>query len=213
MSAVLESEIKLTERSDEIRAALDHLLESHCFRNSRRNVRFLRVIVGKTLGGQAHEIKERTLGVEVFDRAPEYDLSSDPIVRVAAGDIRKRLAQYYEEEGKHATIRLRLPLGTYVPEFVSLSKQADVEPPEARDFQLPVSHAEAPAEELPPPPEKGSAAATSPENGIRAGHGRGRRSCHRMFLPAAARRPPRTDRGPVEPLGSTAARLSSAWVT
>jgi len=52
-------------------------------------------VIDKSLSGQVQDIKGRTLGVEVFDREIHYDLSNDPIVRVAAGDIRKRLAQYH----------------------------------------------------------------------------------------------------------------------
>src|SRR2546430_12496335 len=67
--------------------------------------------------GRACQLKERTLGVEVFGRDPDYDTNLDPVVRIAAGEIRKRIAQYYHEPGHETEMRIDLPSGTYVPEF------------------------------------------------------------------------------------------------
>jgi hypothetical protein len=77
----------------------------------------LRFVVERSLGGQTEHLKERTLGVEVFGRDPAYDTNSDPVVRVTAGEIRKRIAQYYHEPGHEAEIRIDFPPGSYWPEF------------------------------------------------------------------------------------------------
>jgi len=74
-------------------------------------------VVTKTLDGHTEELKERTLGVEVFDRPPDYDTNDDPVVRFSASEVRKRLAQYYSENGKTSQLQIQLPLGCYVPEF------------------------------------------------------------------------------------------------
>ncbi len=63
-------------------------------------------------------MKERTLGVDVFARPNHYDTNEDPIVRVTAGEIRKRIAQYYQEPGHEEELRINLPLGSYVPHFL-----------------------------------------------------------------------------------------------
>jgi hypothetical protein len=78
---------------------------------------FLRFVVRHTLAGQADAVKERTLGIEIFGRNADYDTSSDPIVRVTAAEIRKRIAQYYQEPGHDVEIRVSLPAGSYVPQF------------------------------------------------------------------------------------------------
>jgi len=101
-----------------IRAQLKRVLGSSAFRNSKRYPRFLKLIVEQTLLGRSDSLKERLLGIEVFDRKPDYDLATDPIVRVAAGEIRKRLAQYYIEYGHETEIRIQLQAGSYVPEFL-----------------------------------------------------------------------------------------------
>ena len=97
---------------------LERVLASPSFRTSKRYPRFLRYVVNETLDGRADGVKERVIAVEVFNRPPEYDSNIDPIVRVAAGDIRKRIAQYYVEPGHETEIRIELHPGSYVPTFV-----------------------------------------------------------------------------------------------
>jgi hypothetical protein len=77
----------------------------------------LRWVVERALEGRAGQLKERTLGVEVFGRHPDYDTNTDPVVRITAGEIRKRIAQYYHEPGRETELRIDLPCGSYVPEF------------------------------------------------------------------------------------------------
>ena len=69
------------------------------FRGSRRCQILLRRITEQTIAGDVDSLKERTLGVEVFGRPPNYDTSQDPVVRASAAEIRKKLAQYYQEAG------------------------------------------------------------------------------------------------------------------
>jgi hypothetical protein len=107
--------------SDEARSMileqLGLLLESHLFRNSKRYPNMLRHIVERTLAGRSEEIKERSLGVVVFGRPPAYDCSADPVVRMSAAEIRKRLGQYYSEPRHRDQLRIELPVGSYIPEF------------------------------------------------------------------------------------------------
>lgn len=96
---------------------LERILAGPHFRHSRRYPAFLRYVVERTLDGAAGELKERNIAVDVFARAPSYDPSIDPIVRITAGEVRKRLAQYYQHPGRESEIRIDLPLGSYLPEF------------------------------------------------------------------------------------------------
>ena len=100
-----------------IREQLERLLANPLFRNSRRYPSLLRYVVEQTLDGRADHLKERNLGVDVFGREPEYDTNVDPVVRATAGEIRKRIAQYYHEPGHESEVRIDLPSGSYVPEF------------------------------------------------------------------------------------------------
>ena len=100
-----------------IQEQLERMLADPLFRNSRRYPNLLRHLVERTLQGQTDDLKERTLGIEVFGREPDYDTNLDPVVRTTAGEIRKRIAQYYHEPGRQNEIRIDLPAGSYVPEI------------------------------------------------------------------------------------------------
>jgi hypothetical protein len=100
-----------------IQEQLERLLGNPHFSHSRRFPSFLRFVVEQTLSGQTELLKERTLGMAIFGRDADYDTASDPIVRVTAAEIRKRIAQYYQEPGHENEIRLSLPPGSYVPQF------------------------------------------------------------------------------------------------
>jgi hypothetical protein len=97
---------------------LDEVLASPHFCNSKRYPTLLRYIVENTLAGKLELLKERTLGVEVFDRPPTYDTNTDTVVRYTAGEVRKRLLLYYSERGNNSGIRISLPAGSYVAEFL-----------------------------------------------------------------------------------------------
>jgi len=100
-----------------IRKQLDRLLHNTYFSQSKRFPSFLRFIVQEELEGRSDLLKERTLGIEVFGREAGYDTTSDPIVRVTAAEIRRRIAQYYQEPGHELELRIALPLGSYIPRF------------------------------------------------------------------------------------------------
>ncbi len=96
---------------------LERVLASQRFGRSKRCATLLRFIVNHALEGDVEHLKERTLGVEVFGRDPDYDTNADPVVRMTAGEIRKRIAQYYHEPGHDQEVRIDLPSGSYLPEF------------------------------------------------------------------------------------------------
>src|SRR5579872_633614 len=100
-----------------VRAELKRVLESPSFRPSRRCQKLLIYLVEETLSGKAEALKERTVGVQVFGRSPAYDTSEDSSVRVCAGEVRKRLAQYYVDAARGRELRIELPPGSYVPLF------------------------------------------------------------------------------------------------
>ena len=97
---------------------LQEILASPHFCNSKRYPALLQYIVEKTLAGESESLKERTLGVEVFDRPASYDTNADTVVRYTAGEVRKRLSLYYHELKQKPAIQISLPAGSYVPEFL-----------------------------------------------------------------------------------------------
>jgi len=73
----------------------------------------LRYVVEQTLAGQGERLKGYTIAVEVFARPPDFDAQTDPLVRVEAGRLRRRLIEYYADEGRDDPVRLELPRGSY----------------------------------------------------------------------------------------------------
>lgn len=103
--------------AEEIRQQLEKIVASEIFAHSGRMSRFLRFVVEAALQGRAGEIKEYSIGVEVFDRPPSYDPRSEPVVRVEARRLRSKLEAYYQGEGRNDPILIELPKGSYVPLF------------------------------------------------------------------------------------------------
>src|SRR5882757_51896 len=111
---------KIAETPEEIAFVRQHLQEvlaSAAFRGSHRSAQFLKHIVEQSIAGRFESLKERSIGIELFGRAPSYDTGEDAIVRVTASDVRKRLLQHYGTHGTTSEARLVLPLGSYVPEL------------------------------------------------------------------------------------------------
>jgi hypothetical protein len=102
---------------DMVREQLGRILASHLFRNSKRFPEFLRYTVNRVLNDDTDHIKERAIGIDIFGRDRDYDTSLDPIVRVTAGEVRKRLAQYYQSPHAAGELRIEFARGSYVPEF------------------------------------------------------------------------------------------------
>ena len=100
-----------------IREQLQRLLVHPLFANSKRYPALLSYAVEQTLLGNAAELKERSIGIEVFGRAPTYDANADPVVRITAGEVRKRLSLYYYDSSHAGELVIELPLGSYVPVF------------------------------------------------------------------------------------------------
>ncbi len=118
-----------------LRELADVLASPH-FCNSKRYPALLKYIVEKTLAGEADQLKERTVGVEVFDRPADYDTNADTVVRYTAGEVRKRLSLYYHELERRPAVQIALPAGSYVPEFaVAHEVEADGLPGEHTEAQ------------------------------------------------------------------------------
>jgi hypothetical protein len=97
--------------------ALEDIRTSKAFRASKRCKQFLSYLVERTLEGQTELLKERTLGVELCNRLPTYMTGEDPVVRVEAGEVRRRLLQFYTAEAQSPEVRIEIPVGSYIPEF------------------------------------------------------------------------------------------------
>jgi hypothetical protein len=107
---------------------LEQILNSRQFRNAVRSRQFLDFVVRHAIDGRAEQLKERTIGTEVFHRSPGYATGDDPVVRVQAGEVRRRLEQYYQGARNSSPVRIELPVGSYAPNLHWVSAEsAEVE--------------------------------------------------------------------------------------
>jgi hypothetical protein len=114
-----------SQERDAILRELQEVIASPYFCNSKRYPALLQYIVENTLAGKSDRLKERTLGIEVFDRPSTYDTNAEAVVRFTAGEVRKRLLLYYNELGRNSGIRIALPVGSYIPEFLHGHDESD----------------------------------------------------------------------------------------
>jgi hypothetical protein len=98
------------------------VVASHLFARSPLLSRFLMYIVSETVAGRASEITEHQIGVHVFDRPASYRTMEDNIVRSYARQLRRRLGEYFADEGVHEEIEIDIPLGGYIPAFVPTAR-------------------------------------------------------------------------------------------
>jgi hypothetical protein len=130
---------------------LESILSSPFFRTSNRSKQFLSYVVQHTLDSSHEPLKERTIGAKLFQRPAGYSTGEDPVVRVQAGEVRRRLAQYHVALSQ-SPVRIELPVGSYAPEFRWAAPQLD-EPAQAERV---------PAERTEPEPAKGELSLDAP---------------------------------------------------
>ena len=107
--------------------ALERVLQSPRFRRSGRSRGFLAFVVTETLAGRGDRLSERTVARGAMQRGGTFDGRADATVRVQASRVRKALEDYYSEDGSEDPVRIVLPRGSYIPQFLpNDSAAADV---------------------------------------------------------------------------------------
>ncbi len=101
------------------REELKRVLRSNLFTRAPTLAHLLAYLCEKSFAGESNQIKEYSVGIDVFHRSPDFDQEADSIVRVQANRLRKRLAEYYAGEGATHPLQISIPLGQYVPIFLS----------------------------------------------------------------------------------------------
>jgi hypothetical protein len=114
----VETEPLTETRKAAVLEQLTLIVQSEFFRASRRCCSFLEYSVRYVLDGRSiDELKERTIGVEVFGKPADYDTAQDNVVRVTANEVRKRLAQYYGHGQQTQSPEIHLQIGSYAAYF------------------------------------------------------------------------------------------------
>ena len=96
---------------------VERICKSEHFANSKQLQDFLRYLINETLAGRKSQIKAYSIATEVFGRDKNFNPDIDPIVRVEARRLRKKLIENYTSSGEGSSIRIDIPTGRYVPTF------------------------------------------------------------------------------------------------
>jgi hypothetical protein len=119
----------------QVKKTLEEMVSSGPFRTSRQCQDLLRYVVLHSLNGEDESLRERIIGVEVFGRRPDYDQAADPVVRIRAADVRKRIALYYgdtKEAARH--LKIGIPSGSYRAFFEFFGSRDEEERASDRHF-------------------------------------------------------------------------------
>ena len=158
MNVVADSQVERNE--------VENVLQSGLFDKAARLERFFRYICEQHFAGRAEHIKEYSIALEALGRPTTFDPKKDSIVRVEAHRLRKRLEQFYREEGAAHSVHVVIPNGQYRPLFVAREAVQELPPvaiPAVPEPLQPVIILEPPATEpiaqadnaaAPPPPRR-----------------------------------------------------------
>src|ERR1700716_667545 len=103
--------------AQEVRREVEILLTSKHFARSEKQSSLLHYLCEKWIEGNADQLNEYQLALEVFHRRADHSGAEDSIVRVQAHELRRRLNEYYLAEGKSRPLCIEIPKGSYRPQF------------------------------------------------------------------------------------------------
>jgi hypothetical protein len=118
--------------------ALDRVMRSNAFGSSESLQRILKFLVEKSLTDSAGDIKEYSIATEALGRPQDFDPRADNIVRMQMQRLRRKLDEYYNEEGAKDPVRIVIPHGHYNPEFHAAPNNGNSEPAPPSSSPLPV---------------------------------------------------------------------------
>jgi hypothetical protein len=96
---------------------VERVAASSAFGKSNRLREVFLFLCRRELSDPNGAVREQDIGIEVFNRQPDYDTAQDAIVRVQVSQLRKRLEQYFASEGQDEPVLIEIPKGTYTPVF------------------------------------------------------------------------------------------------
>ncbi len=92
---------------------IDNIIKSHSLRGSDSLCKLLQYLAKQSLDHPDAPLKEYQIATEVYGRPPDFDPQSDSTIRVQAGRLRLKLAEYYAGEGAADPILVKIPKGSY----------------------------------------------------------------------------------------------------
>ncbi len=123
---------------------IDKLIKSHSLHSSESLCKLLRYLAEHSLDHPGIALKEYQIATEVLGRPAGFDPQSDSTVRVQAGRLRVKLAEYYAHEGSDDLILVEIPKGSYALTFHVRYPKPGAESPVPLVFEPPAKKEESP---------------------------------------------------------------------
>src|SRR6202040_4005101 len=125
--------------SDKRWQLVQRIVSSPPFQKSTRLRDLLHFITEQTIHGKAHELTEQHIGNALFHKPSDYSPLEDSSVRVHARQLRLKLHEYFNEDGRNESLILEIPKGAYAPAFRTVTKPPTPPPVEATTKVVPVA--------------------------------------------------------------------------
>ena len=123
---------------------IDNIIKSHSLRGSESLCRLLQYLAKQSLYQPQAPLKEYQIATEVYGRPADFDPQTDSTIRVQAGRLRLKLAEYYATEGAADPIVVKIPKGSYHLTFevrpvaaTSVDSRTQPQIVPAREIQVP----------------------------------------------------------------------------
>src|SRR5260370_18761044 len=113
--------------ADERWQLVQRIVSSPPFQKSVRLRELLEYVAKRTIHGHAHELSEQHIGNALFHKPSGYSSLEDSSVRVHIRQLRLKLHEYFDEEGREEPLVLTIPKGGYAPVFKAAARSPDVE--------------------------------------------------------------------------------------
>lgn len=102
---------------DERWQLVQRIVSSAPFHKSNRLRELLQYVTERTIHGYSHELTEQQIGEALFRKPIGYSPLEDSSVRVHVRQLRLKLHEYFDEDGRNEPLTLEIPKGSYAPVF------------------------------------------------------------------------------------------------
>src|SRR5258707_15056878 len=120
--SVAQAPVMVDLQTDERWQLVQRIVSSPHFQKSTRLRELLQYIVEQTLHGNAHDLTEQHIGNALFHKPSDYSPLEDSSVRVHARQLRLKLHEYFNEDGRNEQLIVEIPKGAYAPMFRPVTK-------------------------------------------------------------------------------------------
>jgi hypothetical protein len=124
--------------TDERWQLVQRIISSPPFQKGTRLRDLLQYVTEQTIRGHAHELTEQHIGNALFHKPSDYSPLEDSSVRVHARQLRLKLHEYFNEDGRDESLILEIPKGAYAPAFRRVPKALPPTPVEVPPKFVPV---------------------------------------------------------------------------